>query len=92
MCRGIHAKIYKDYRKERCKKNSEQESNLTEQQQKGLKSLKKRIQEEEILIVKTDKSGKLCVATVEEYIRMGKEHAGKDKLVGRKEIEEMKRR
>ena len=54
--RGIHAKIYNDYRKERCKKKKEQESNLTEQQQKGLKSLEKRIQEVEIIILKNDKS------------------------------------
>ena len=91
MRRGIHAKIYKDYRRENCKKNGEQEPNLTEQQQLGLKSLKKRIQEEDIIILKTDKSGKLCVASVEEYIRMGKEHAGKDKLVSRKEIAEIEK-
>ena len=91
MRRGIHAKIYKDYRREKCKKNGKQEQNLTEQQRQGLKSIKKRIQEEDIIILKTDKSGKLCVASVEEYIRMGKEHAGKDKLVSRKEIAEIEK-
>ena len=64
-------------------------SNLTEEQEKGLKTLKKKTQNEEIVILKTDKSGKLCLATVEEYIRMGNEHAGKDAPIGRKEIEEM---
>ena len=33
----------------------------------------------------------MCVASVEEYIRMGKEHAGKDKLVSRKEIAEIEK-
>ena len=54
-------------------------SNLTEEQEKGLKTLKKKMQDEEIVILKTDKSGKLCVATVEEYIRMENEHAGKER-------------
>ena len=86
--RNIHAKIYNDYRKEKCGKNGEQVSNLTEEQERGLKSLKKRISEEDLIILKTDKSGKLCVATTEEYIKMGQEHTSKDKLVGRKEIAE----
>ena len=89
--RSIHSQIYNDYRRERCKKDGKQESNLTEEQEKGLKSLNKRLEEEEIIILKTDKSGKLCVATVEEYIKMGKVHAGKDKLIIMKDIEDMEK-
>ena len=59
--RNIHSKIYRVYRQEKCKKNGEQVSNLTEEQEKGLKTLKKKMQDEEIVILKTDKSGKLCV-------------------------------
>ena len=40
MCRSIHSKIYRDYRQERCKKSGEQVSNLTEEQEKGLKLYK----------------------------------------------------
>ena len=65
-------------------KNGEQPTNLTESQQIGLKSLKKRVKEAQIIILKTDKSGKLCVATVEEYIRMGQVHTGKDQLIGKR--------
>ena len=64
---------------------------MTESQQAGLKALKKRIQEGELVILKTDKSGKLRVLTVEEYIRMGLEHAGKDKIISRKKIEEIEK-
>ena len=91
MRREIHAWIYKNYSQERCKKDGEQKSNLTEEQQAGLTSLRKRIQEGEIIILKTDKSGKLCVSTREKYVKMGMMHASKDKKIGRKEIHEMKK-
>ena len=90
MRRGIHAKIYRDYRRERCKKNGELKSNLTESQKAGLKSLKKRIQEGELVILKTDKSGKLCVATVENILRWAWNML-RDKLISRKKIEEMEK-
>ena len=71
MRRGIHSKIYNHYRKKKCGKNGEQAPNLTEEQQRGLKSLKLRIKNKELVELKTDKSGKLCVATREEYVKMG---------------------
>ena len=33
----------------------------------------------------------MCVAARDEYIRMGQEHAGKDKVIGRGEIAEMEK-
>ena len=41
--------------------------------------------------MKTDKSGKLCVATMEEYVKMGNKHASKDKIVYRREILEIEK-
>jgi hypothetical protein len=64
---------------------------MTEKQLRGLKSLRKRIQEGELVVLKTDKSGKLCVATREEYIKLGQVHASKDKKISMKEIAEMER-
>ena len=58
--RDVHAKIYNQYRQEFCNKNGEQKSNLTEQEQRGLKKLQKRIQEDNLIIIKTNKSGKFC--------------------------------
>ena len=84
MRRGIHSNIYKEYRKEKCNKHGEQASNLTEEQQQGLKSLQLRIKNKEIVILKTDKSGKLFVATTEEYIKMGHKHTKKDKIIYRR--------
>ena len=91
MRRSIHANIYNDHRRTKCKKDGEQTSNLTEEQQAGLKSLKKRIEEKEIVVLKTDKSTKLCVATMEEYIKMGQKHTKNDKQVYRREIQEIEK-
>ena len=47
MRREIHDRIYQEYRAEHCKENGEQESNLTEQEKKGLESLQRRIRKED---------------------------------------------
>ena len=39
--REIHKKIFAQYKREKCNKDGEQEKNLTEEEQKGLKSLLK---------------------------------------------------
>ena len=64
---------------------------MTEEEQEGLKSLKERIKNKELIVLKTDKSGKLCVASKEEYVKMGLVHVGKDRKIGWKEIEEMEK-
>ena len=89
MRRSIHTTIYKDHRRLKCNKKGEQESNLNEEQQQGLKSLLTRIKNKEIVVLKTDKSGKLCVATMEEYVKMGQKHTRKDRIVYRREIQEI---
>ena len=40
----------------------------------------------EIIIMKTDKSGKMCICTREEYKKMGEKHTQKDDKVDRKNI------
>ena len=52
--------------------------NLTLGEKKGLKSLKKRIDEGEITICQTDKSGRFCVLTREQYMEAGMEHVKND--------------
>ena len=65
--RGTNERIYNDYRKEVCDKKGEVKGNLTEEGKDGLKSLQKRMREQKIIIMKTDKSGKMCVISREEY-------------------------
>ena len=59
---------------------------LTEDEKEGLQSLLKRMKNRELIILKTDKSGKLCVVSSEEYRKMGEEHTRKDMEVDRKII------
>ena len=65
--RNIHRKIFMQYKREKCNRDGEQVTNLSEEEQRGLKSLMKKIKEDKILIMKTDKSGKLAVTTKEKY-------------------------
>ena len=60
--------------------------NLSEEEKDGLRSLQKRLREKEIIILKTDKSGKMCVTTREEYVKMGEEHTKKDERIDRRGI------
>ena len=60
--------------------------NLTEDEKDGLESLQKRMKAQEIVILKTDKSGKMCVVSREEYMKMGHEHTGRDTEIDRKTV------
>ena len=44
------------------------------------------MKEKEIISMKTDKSGKLCITTREEYLKMGEEHTKRDEKVDRKVV------
>ena len=78
--------IFKEYISKSTDKNSEQVSNLTKEEQEGLKSLRNRIQKREIIIMKTDKSLKFAVTTEEEYLKMGQEHTKNNREVNRQEL------
>ena len=64
----------------------EKTENLTASEKRGLRKLKKRVKNGEIIILQTDKSGKFCVTDIETYRRMGREHAKNDEEVSWKEI------
>ena len=91
MRREAHMKAFKRYREKYCGKTGEQKSNLTMEEQEGLKKLVKRIRDGEIVIMKTDKSGKFCVATRERYIELGMDHIKNDKEITREELRQIER-
>ena len=64
-----------------CDEGGVQESNLTKEERVGLKTLKKRVGEGEIVVCSTDKSSRFAVMTMEEYILAGQKHVGKDREV-----------
>ena len=84
---NIEKKKEKDERKKRFESKINQEwKNLTNREKKGLRKLRKRIQKDEIVILKSDKSGRLIAMRKEEYLRMGLRQNGQDKKLTRKEI------
>ena len=70
--RDLHKNIFDKFRKENCDRKGEQESNMTREEQEGLKSLQKKIREKKIIVIKTDKSSRFAVASEESYLRMGR--------------------
>ena len=86
--RNLYTKLGADYKEKFCDKEGKQPTNLTPIQEKGLKRLQKRIREKEIVVMMTDKSSKFAVTTMEEYLKLGEQHTGKDKEITRQEITE----
>ena len=74
-------KCYTDYKTAKCSEKGDQKLNLKTSQTRGFISLRKRIKKGELLILKTDKSGKMCVASREMYLEMGKPHTKDDDLI-----------
>ena len=69
----------------------DQPSNLTPQQQRGLKSILKRLKEGLIVIIETDKTGKFCIMSIEDYRKAGEVHTNKDTCVGDDYVRETQR-
>ena len=84
--REMHNRIYSQYIKEFCNENGDQKTNLTEDETRGLKKLKKRVEEGGGVVMKTDKSGKMCISTKEKYIELGMQHVKGDKEISREEL------
>jgi hypothetical protein len=73
--------VYEEYIREMCDEEGVQESNLTREEEKGLKSLKKRIADGSLVICATDKSSRFAIMTMTEYEEAGKKHTNKDEEV-----------
>ena len=69
--------------------NGVQWSNLSRDQAEGLKTLEKRTKEEDIFILKTDKSGKLVARSPEAYLEMGEEHCSRDKEITMEQVRQL---
>ena len=51
--------------------------------------MQKKIKDGVLVILKTDKSGKLCAVSREEYVKMGEAHTSRDEEITRKGIIEI---
>ena len=88
MRRGIHHKVVMEFIDEECDEKGNQIPNLDEEEARGLKKLMKRVKNHDIVIMKTDKSNKFAVTTMEKYIELGKKHVNKDKEIDWDEMAE----
>ena len=92
MIRSRVLETFIKYRKRECNDRGEQPTNLSNQERRGLRKLKKRIDNHEIIVLKTDKSGKLTVINRNEYEKLGKEMNKEDRKLERDEIRRIERR
>ena len=67
-------------------------NNLTAEQRRGLTKLKKRVKDGEIVVSKTDKSGKLFVSTFDSYSSRGQKHTEGDKKIDETEVDDLRRK
>ena len=81
--------LYEKYRTKNTNSKGEQRTNLTKDEKLGLKTLQERINKDEVIIMKTDKSNKFVVTTPDNYVKMGEEHTAKDKEITWKQMREL---
>ena len=63
--RERYREIFAEYKRKNCNKKGEQRSNLSLAQKRGLASLRKRIKNKSLVVMLTDKSGRLAVTSWE---------------------------
>ena len=66
--------------------------NPSKKEKKGLVKLQKRIRNQEIAILKTDKSGKLAAISKDDYLKIGLLSNKSDRKVTRKEVQKIEKR
>ena len=66
------------------KRNELSETNLSKNEQLGLKSLRKRINDGSLVICDSDKSKRFCALTKDQYIAAGSVHTEKDTEISAK--------
>ena len=75
--------------KEAIENTNNKGQNLDKDLRDGVKSLKKRSKDGELVITETDKSGKFCVFSMEEYMKAGEVHTRNDEKIDEKELKKV---
>ena len=81
--------VARQFISEFCDDKGRQKDNLTAAQRRGLKKLQKRVADGEIVIIPTDKSGRMVAMTLEDYEKAGEVHTSKDREVTMEQAEEV---
>ena len=85
-------KVFENFMEEFTDEKGLQESNLTMEEARGLQKLQKRVKEGSLVVVRTDKSGRFAIMSMEEYERAGRVHTDKDVEVDLAFLQENQRR
>ena len=87
---GGEERINKRSKKTNAKgKRKLEDNNLTKREIKGLESLKKRVMEEEIVVIQTDKSSRFAIMDRKQYLQAGKKHTDKDKAIRWRDVKKL---
>ena len=76
---------HKEWVTQNCNCKGEQQANLSQDEQEGLKSIRKRVADGDIVILPTDKSGRFAVMSMDTYVEAGRVHIKDDIEVGNEE-------
>ena len=87
--RNKYLSVFRDYVHSNCDEKLRQKSNLSAKENRGIKKLKKRVSEGEIMICLTDKSGRFTALPMEMYHEAAKVHIDKDKEITFTEAEDI---
>ena len=91
--RNTWLRIYERFMKDNCDDDGNvKDGILNNQQKRRLKKLCQRIKAGEIVVTKTDKSGRFFVSKTEDYEEKGRVHVGTDREIGRKEVSRIETR
>ena len=82
----LHKDVYQDYYIKNI--DNFQYNNLTDQEQRGLTAIKHGIKTKGWTLYETDKSGKLCLDTIDNYMVAQSKHTAKDKESNIEELQE----
>ena len=85
------SKVFTNYVQEKCDDKMRQKPNLSVNVRKGIAKLKKRISEGELIVLLTDKSGRLACMPFDMYHEAAEEHLKKDVEVGEDFAEQTQR-
>ena len=82
-----HDKVRVNYKKEFVNIKDQQKTNLSAPQKRGLAYIWKRVKNGEIVVVMTDKSGKVAIMSMNDYMEAALVHCKKDEEVGSEFVE-----
>ena len=76
----------KKYIQENCSESGRQEVNISQDELEGIKSLRRRIKDEDLVIMETDKSKKLSIMTKENYVLSTDPHTNDDLTITNEDL------